>query len=73
MNAMSLISEQSLAACESPNSICPYHADEVRDDRFTILDKLIRAGWGSVPMYVIEREIEKHGHAVLSEEPYIYR
>ena len=58
---------------EAPNSICPCHADEVRDDRFIVLDKLVGAAWGSVPMYVIEREIEKHGYSVLSKEPYIYR
>jgi hypothetical protein len=39
-----------------PNS-CPCHPGEIRDKRFAFLDELISAGWGSVPMYVIEREL----------------
>src|SRR3712207_7829654 len=33
----------------------------VRDERFEYLDMLIRAGWGSVPMYIIEIEIGRNG------------
>ena len=39
---------------DAPQSVCPTHAGEVRDARLAFLDQLIRQGWGSVPMYVIE-------------------
>jgi hypothetical protein len=42
-------------------STCPCHAGETRDSRFALLDALIDAGWGSVPMYLIEREIHRNG------------
>lgn len=42
-------------------SVCPCHDGETRDSRFTYLDRLIRAGWGSVPMTVIDRAIEQNG------------
>jgi hypothetical protein len=41
-------------------SMCRCHPAEVRDARFALLDALIDAGWGSVPMYLIERAIEKN-------------
>jgi hypothetical protein len=43
------------------DSVCPCHPGEVRDPRFAFLDTLIRAGWGSVPMYLIDRAIEENG------------
>ena len=42
-------------------SSCPCHPGETRDARFEYLDTLIRAGWGSVPMYLIERAIDENG------------
>ena len=42
-------------------STCPCHAGESRDARLAFLDALIDAGWGSVPMYVIEREMHRNG------------
>ena len=47
---------------------CPCHPGETRDSRFALLDALIDAGWGSVPMYLIEREMERNG-GVLPERP----
>jgi hypothetical protein len=49
-------------------STCPSHPEEVRDSRFAFPDRLIRAGWGSVPLHVIEREMERNG-GVLPERP----
>jgi hypothetical protein len=42
-------------------SICRCHPGEIRDQRFAFLDSLIDAGWGSVPMYLIERAMERNG------------
>jgi hypothetical protein len=49
-------------------SVCPCHPGEVRDPRFTFLDKLINSGWGSVPMYLIDRAIKENG-GVLPSAP----
>jgi hypothetical protein len=49
-------------------SVCPCHPDEVRDARFAFLDALISSGWGSVPMYLIDRAIEENG-GVLPSAP----
>ena len=50
-----------------PNS-CPCHPGEIRDQRFAYLDELISAGWGSVPMYIIERELIRN-NGVLGPAP----
>ena len=47
---------------------CPCHPGEIRDQRFAFLDQLISAGWGSVPMYVIERELLRN-NGVLGPAP----
>ena len=43
---------------------CPCHAGEIRDARFAFLDALIEAGWGSVPMYIIELELQRNNGAL---------
>ena len=46
---------------ESTRRTCPSHPGETRDARFEFLDDLIELGWGSVPMYLIEREMLANG------------
>jgi hypothetical protein len=41
-------------------SVCRCHPAEVREERFALLDSLIEAGWGSVPMYLIELAVERN-------------
>lgn len=47
---------------------CPCHPGEMRDQRFAFLDALISAGWGSVPMNIIERELIRN-NGVLGPAP----
>jgi hypothetical protein len=73
--------EQSLAnhatschetAVIAPKSTCPCHPGEVRSERFAVLDALINARWGSVPLNVITREAMKRGRILVSELPKIH-
>jgi hypothetical protein len=50
-------------------STCPCHTGETRDARLAFLDALIDAGWGSVPMYLIEREMNRNGGILPRRSP----
>jgi hypothetical protein len=50
-------------------STCPCHAGETRDARLAFLDALIDAGWGAVPMFLIEREIHRNGGTLPPRSP----
>jgi hypothetical protein len=56
-----------LMKCSPSN--CPCHPDERRDERFAVLDALIEAGWGSVPMYLVEIEIQRNGGILPTRPP----
>jgi len=53
-------------------STCPCHAGETRDARLAFLDALIEAGWGGVPMYLIEREIHRNGGVLPRRYPMMW-
>ncbi len=61
--------EKTLAPAKS---ICPCHPAEVRSERFAVLDSLIKAGRGSVPLDIIELEYKHNGGVLPAEVPSIY-
>jgi hypothetical protein len=50
-------------------SRCPCHPEETRDERFRYLDMLIQAGWGSVPMNLIEKRMQSNGGVLPTSPP----
>lgn len=53
-------------------SRCASHPEETRDERFGYLDMLIQAGWGAVPMHIIENEMQSNGGTLPQNPPQRY-